>query len=494
MRNNYAVRWAQIIGMLGLAVAMGASASAKSTRAATALEMKSAQTKIIRHWQNSFRALKTLDCRWQMKGNFTYQPSVQHTFDYRFLWDGARFRLNTSFSSTKPKEKGDYQSTIHAFDGKFYRNLNTIVSGSRMFGLQLKPVQPVNPYNVLLPIINSFIFVFDDERFAFSIESLQKDTVWQNFEKRIQSIERGTWQKRNGFWLTIGYADKQRQLKVFVDDKNCFPIFFSGRNHVQLQKKNDYRDEAFDYQVAQTMNWRSGSETYIFPTKSISRGWTKSVSEGVVTRTQTQIVEEATAPVKVNQPLDAARFTFEIPAKTLVYYTPNADTTLDDVYPFYYDPNGGSLWAQEQRERKRVVAAKKRIAALPKIYDEKADGKTQIENALAQAKAENKRVLLQFGANWCFPCHILHDILQNDAAVAAILQKEYVTVSIDLNGNHNSDVAEQYRSAQQEGIPFVVVLNAEGQRLVAPPYNALATADKLDAKKIAVFLQSCSPQ
>lgn len=488
MRNGFFMRWSWPCAVLGMALAMLSGAPA---HADNKTELQSAQKKIIRRWQNSFRALKTLDYRWQMKGNFMYEPSVQNTFDYRFLWNSSQFRLDTAFASAKPEEKSDYRSTIHVFDGKFFRDLTTLVSGSQTFNLHVKPLQFVSPYDTSLPLINAFSFVFDGEKFPYSIETLQKDAVWQNFEKRIENIERGTWQGRNGFWLRVmGDQKYQRKFKVFVDDKNQFPLFLSGSSHIQLKEKDSFRDVSFDSQITQTIKWQSGSETYVFPVKSIERGWAKKVSSGTITRTETQIINEISAPVKINQPLDVARFQFEIPAKTLVYFAPNPNASFKDTYPFNYDPNGGSLWVQEQRVRARAAAAHKRIAALPKIYDVKADGKAQIADALAQAKTENKRVLLQFGANWCAPCHILHDIFSNDAEVAALLQQGFVSISIDLNDGHNSDVAEQYRGKQQDGgIPFVVMLDNDGKRLAAPNSDALATADKYDAKKIAAFLK-----
>ena len=36
----------------------------------------------------------------------------------------------------------------------------------------------------------------------------------------------------------------------------------------------------------------------------------------------------------------------------------------------------------------------------PKLYDTSADGKEQVAAALKTAKAEDKRVILKFGANW----------------------------------------------------------------------------------------------
>ncbi len=38
--------------------------------------------------------------------------------------------------------------------------------------------------------------------------------------------------------------------------------------------------------------------------------------------------------------------------------------------------------------------------AKSKLYDTAADGKQQISDALKTAQAENKRLLLKFGANW----------------------------------------------------------------------------------------------
>ena len=46
-----------------------------------------------------------------------------------------------------------------------------------------------------------------------------------------------------------------------------------------------------------------------------------------------------------------------------------------------------------------------------KIYNESTDGSKLIASGLARAKKENKRVLLQFGANWSQGCHRLHTLL-----------------------------------------------------------------------------------
>jgi len=40
------------------------------------------------------------------------------------------------------------------------------------------------------------------------------------------------------------------------------------------------------------------------------------------------------------------------------------------------------------------------VSSRPKLYDPAADGNVQIAEALKIAKAENKRLILKFGANW----------------------------------------------------------------------------------------------
>ena len=78
----------------------------------------------------------------------------------------------------------------------------------------------------------------------------------------------------------------------------------------------------------------------------------------------------------------------------------------------------------------------------PAIYDEKADGAKQIADALAVAKKENRRVLLQFGANWCGWCHKLHKLCQTDPDIAAKLKESFVVVLVDVNKGHNGDITK----------------------------------------------------
>ena len=96
---------------------------------------------------------------------------------------------------------------------------------------------------------------------------------------------------------------------------------------------------------------------------------------------------------------------------------------------------------------------------------EKADGTKQIADALSVAKKEHKRVLLQFGANWCGWCHKLHKLFQTDEKIAAKLKDSYVVVLIDVNQGHNADTDEKYGKPTKHGLPVIVVLDTDGKLL-----------------------------
>ena len=124
----------------------------------------------------------------------------------------------------------------------------------------------------------------------------------------------------------------------------------------------------------------------------------------------------------------------------------------------------------------------------PAVYDEKADGAKQIADALAVAKKENKRVLLQFGANWCGWCHKLHKLFESDAEIAAMLKQAYIVVLIDVNKGHNGDINKEYGNPTRFGLPAIVILDADGKAIVTQDTGKLEQGDHHDPKKVLAFL------
>ncbi len=78
------------------------------------------------------------------------------------------------------------------------------------------------------------------------------------------------------------------------------------------------------------------------------------------------------------------------------------------------------------------------------IYDEAADARADIAAAVARAKKENKRVLVQWGANWCGWCHLLTEHLAQDKDARLKILYEYEVVHVDVGQFDNSSPNNGY--------------------------------------------------
>lgn len=130
------------------------------------------------------------------------------------------------------------------------------------------------------------------------------------------------------------------------------------------------------------------------------------------------------------------------------------------------------------------------------VYDEKADANVDIANALARANKNNTRVLIQWGANWCGWCILLHNTCRTDAAIAKKLQYEYEVVHVDIGRfDKHTDLAAKYNAdLKNNGVPFLTVLDASGNVLANQETGSLETKDAPkgkeghDTAKVLAFL------
>lgn len=136
------------------------------------------------------------------------------------------------------------------------------------------------------------------------------------------------------------------------------------------------------------------------------------------------------------------------------------------------------------------VAAKKQETP---VYDEKADARQQVAAALAKAKKENQRVLIQWGANWCGWCKWLAATMKSDREVSHELLYEYQVVHVDVGKfDKHMDLAKEL-GAEFKAIPFLTLLDADGKPLVQQNTEPFETKvdgkDGHDPKKLVAFLK-----
>lgn len=100
-------------------------------------------------------------------------------------------------------------------------------------------------------------------------------------------------------------------------------------------------------------------------------------------------------------------------------------------------------------------------------YDEAADARADLKRALATARAEGKKVMVVFGANWCPDCIVL-DKSMKEGRLKALVEREFVTVKVDVaRFKKNLDLAEQVGVPLKKGIPTMAVLDADGRTVYA---------------------------
>ncbi|HEX3435715.1 MAG TPA: thioredoxin family protein [Pseudacidobacterium sp.] len=122
------------------------------------------------------------------------------------------------------------------------------------------------------------------------------------------------------------------------------------------------------------------------------------------------------------------------------------------------------------------------------IYSDTADAHQDILQALAQAKREHKRVILDFGGNWCGDCQVL-DIYFHQEPNLSLLEKNFVLVHVDIGHyDKNTDLAEKYQIPLKRGVPALAVLSAYGKLLYSQKNGEFEKMGKVDPGSVAAFL------
>jgi thiol:disulfide interchange protein len=122
------------------------------------------------------------------------------------------------------------------------------------------------------------------------------------------------------------------------------------------------------------------------------------------------------------------------------------------------------------------------------IYPEGAQAKADIAAALAKATKEKKRVLLDFGGNWCGDCQVLQ-IYFHDAANRNLLESNYVLVPVNIGQyDQNMDIAAQYGVPVDKGVPALAVLDAAGHVVYSQRNHEFSAMRTMDSASVTAFL------
>jgi thioredoxin 1 len=128
------------------------------------------------------------------------------------------------------------------------------------------------------------------------------------------------------------------------------------------------------------------------------------------------------------------------------------------------------------------------------LYPAEANAHAEIKKAEERAAAGHKRVLLVFGANWCYDCHVL-DLAFHRADFAEVMAGyEVVHVDIGDDGKKNADVAREFQTPLDKGIPALAVVESDGKLVVSQKNGEFEDARALTPEALLQFLNKWKPE
>ena len=107
--------------------------------------------------------------------------------------------------------------------------------------------------------------------------------------------------------------------------------------------------------------------------------------------------------------------------------------------------------------------------------------------------ATHRRILLDFGGNWCPDCQVL-DIYFHDARNKPILDAGFVLVDINIGRmDANLDLAEKYGVPLRRGVPALAVLGEHGELLYSQKNGEFEDMRNLQSAALTEFLEKWRP-
>jgi thiol:disulfide interchange protein len=127
-------------------------------------------------------------------------------------------------------------------------------------------------------------------------------------------------------------------------------------------------------------------------------------------------------------------------------------------------------------------------SAQPDIYPSPNQAKSDLAAALAASAATHKRVLLDFGGNWCTDCHVLDRYL-HDSVNMSLLDANYVLVHVNVGRmTENLDIAERYQIRLRKGVPALAVLDEHGELLYSQRTGEFEAMRGMQSSAVTEFL------
>jgi thioredoxin 1 len=131
------------------------------------------------------------------------------------------------------------------------------------------------------------------------------------------------------------------------------------------------------------------------------------------------------------------------------------------------------------------------VQAAATIYPDVGRADADLATGLQEAAKTKRRVLVDFGGNWCPDCIVLDHHFQG-AENAALLKKHYVLVHVNVGVKGITDnfaIAERYGIPLKKGVPALAALEPDGRVVFAQKQGEFESMRTLDPASVRDFLK-----
>ena len=127
------------------------------------------------------------------------------------------------------------------------------------------------------------------------------------------------------------------------------------------------------------------------------------------------------------------------------------------------------------------------------IYPDPSQARADLTAALKTASATHRRVLIDFGGNWCGDCQVL-DLYMHDSKNQPLVNANYVVVHVNVGHiDANLDLAEKYGVPLHKGVPALAVLNPDGTVVYSQKEGEFESSVRLGPEDVLAFLNKWKP-
>jgi thiol:disulfide interchange protein len=122
------------------------------------------------------------------------------------------------------------------------------------------------------------------------------------------------------------------------------------------------------------------------------------------------------------------------------------------------------------------------------IYPAPAQARADLAAALKTAAATHRRILLDFGGNWCPDCQML-DLYFHDATNRPILEANFVLIHVNIGKmDANLYIAQEYEVPLNRGVPALAVLSEDGKLLYSQKSGEFEAMSRMESSAVTQFL------